>query len=92
YQWSLKNNGKKRAANADIQFEQLQKLMKGKKLKDTVIAVVDTGVDHTLADLSGSVKKDEGYNYVGRTADAMDDNGHGTHVSGIIAAAKDNHF
>ncbi len=58
YQWSLKNNGKNRAANADIQFEQLQKLMKGKKLRDTVIAVVDTGVDHTLAaDLSGSVKK-----------------------------------
>lgn len=92
YQWSLKNNGKNRAANADIQFEQLQKLMKGKKLRDTVIAVVDTGVDHTLADLSGSVKKDEGYNYIGRTADAMDDNGHGTHVSGIIAAAQDNHF
>jgi hypothetical protein len=71
YQWSLKNNGKNRAANADIQFEQLQKLMKGKKLRDTVIAVVDTGVDHTLADLSGSVKKDEGYNYISRTADEM---------------------
>lgn len=92
YQWSLKNNGKDRSANADIQFEKLQKLLNGKALNETVIAVVDTGVDHTLADLSGAVKKDEGYNYIGRNTNAMDDNGHGTHVSGIIAAAADNHY
>ncbi|MGR3207576.1 S8 family serine peptidase [Bacillus glycinifermentans] len=92
YQWSLKNNGKDRAANADIQFEKLQKLLNGKALNETVIAVVDTGVDHTLADLSGAVKNDEGYNYIGRNTNALDDNGHGTHVSGIISAAADNYY
>ncbi|MEC1502737.1 Ig-like domain-containing protein [Bacillus sonorensis] len=92
YQWSLKNNGKDRAANADIQFEKLQKLLNGKTLNETVIAVVDTGVDHTLADLNGVVKHEEGYNYIGRNTNAIDDNGHGTHVSGIIAAAADNHY
>ncbi|MDR4935252.1 S8 family serine peptidase [Rossellomorea marisflavi] len=89
YQWSLKNNDKK---GGDIGYEALSKLLKGKKLPDTIIAVADTGVDHTLADLSGNVLVDKGYNFVDSTNDAMDDNGHGTHVSSIIAAKQDNDY
>lgn len=89
HQWSL-NNGEKKGS--DIGFEALEKLLKNKKLDKTVIAVADTGVDHTLADLSGNVLVDKGYNFVDRNDDAMDDNGHGTHVSSIIAAKSDNHY
>ncbi|MGM0754180.1 MAG: cell wall-binding repeat-containing protein [Bacillota bacterium] len=93
YQWSLKNNGDNGGTpDADIQYEQLQELLKEKDLEDTVIAVVDTGVDHTLADLSSTVLTNDGYNFVGRNSDAMDDHGHGTHVSGIIAAEANNHY
>ncbi|UXH43348.1 cell wall-binding repeat-containing protein [Rossellomorea vietnamensis] len=93
YQWSLDNKGDNGGTpDADIQYEELQELLKDKTLKDTVIAVVDTGVDHTLADLSNVVLKEDGYNFVGRNSDAMDDHGHGTHVSGIIAAEANNHY
>jgi cell wall-associated protease len=61
-------------------------------MNDTVIAVVDTGVDHTLADLNSKVLADNGYNFIGKNSNAMDDHGHGTHVSGIIAAENNNHY
>lgn len=93
YQWSLKNDGSGHGiADADIQFEKLQELLNGQPLNETIIAVVDTGIDYTLADLSGSVLADEGYNFINNNSNAMDDNGHGTHVSGIIAAEGNNQF
>lgn len=48
------------------------------------VGVVDTGIDYTHPDLSLNYKG--GYNFINKTNDPMDDNGHGTHVSGIIAA------
>lgn len=93
YQWSLKNSGQTSGnKGADIQYESLYKLQKVIKPKETLIAVVDTGVDSTLADLKNTVKTQSGYNYVSNTKDATDDNGHGTHVSGIIAASVDNNY
>ena len=89
YQWSLKNQDKE---NADIGYEQLEKLLSGKNLSPTVIAVADTGVDHTLADLSDRVLVEKGKNFVDRSENTMDDNGHGTHVSSIITANSDNHY
>ncbi|MEW5762929.1 MAG: S8 family serine peptidase [Bacillota bacterium] len=50
-----------------------------------VVAVLDSGVDYNHPDLQGQVVK--GYDFVNSDADPMDDNGHGTHVAGIIAAA-----
>ncbi len=53
-----------------------------------VVAVVDTGVDPDHPDLSGRVAI--GYNAFNQTADARDDNGHGTHVAGILGAVTNN--
>ncbi|HAN03683.1 MAG: hypothetical protein A2X29_00505 [Elusimicrobia bacterium GWA2_64_40] len=52
------------------------------------VAVVDTGVDYNHPDLAPNYKG--GYNAVTPGASPLDDQGHGTHVSGTIAAVKDN--
>lgn len=52
------------------------------------VAVIDTGVDDTHPDLAGHVVLYK--NYVNTSASAKDDNGHGTHVAGIIAATRNN--
>ncbi len=50
------------------------------------VAVVDTGIDYRHPDLTGNFAG--GYDFVNNDADPMDDNGHGTHVSGTIAAVR----
>lgn len=54
-----------------------------------VVAVLDTGIDYTHPDLGGGFgpghKVVAGYDLINGDADPMDDNGHGTHVAGIIA-------
>ncbi|MEU6846544.1 S8 family peptidase [Streptomyces sp. NPDC046716] len=55
---------------------------------DTVIAVVDTGVDEDHPDLKGRLV--DGHDFVDNDDDPKDLNGHGTHVSGIAAAHTDN--
>ncbi|MFC6065537.1 S8 family serine peptidase [Streptomyces ochraceiscleroticus] len=55
---------------------------------DTVIAVVDTGVDLGHPDLESRLVR--GTDIVDGDSDPMDHNGHGTHVAGIAAAATDN--
>lgn len=53
------------------------------------VAVIDSGVDLRHPDLIGQVR-DDGYDFVDNDPDPSDENGHGTHVAGIIAAADDN--
>jgi len=48
------------------------------------VAILDTGVDASHADLSGVVVP--GKNMIAGTSDTSDDNGHGTAMAGIVAA------
>jgi hypothetical protein len=52
------------------------------------VAVIDTGIEMTHPDLQGKVTK--GYDFVNDKDSPEDDNGHGTHVSGIVIAARNN--
>ncbi|GGI12659.1 S8 family serine peptidase [Gottfriedia solisilvae] len=58
--------------------------------KGVTVAVIDTGVDYDHPDLGGALgsghKVVGGYDFVNNDNDPMDDNGHGTHVAGIIGA------
>lgn len=49
--------------------------------------IIDTGIDLDHPDLTVSTTK--GYNFIAKTQIADDDNGHGSHCAGIVAA-KDN--
>ena len=54
------------------------------------VAIIDTGIDLNHPDLAGKV--DGGYSAITKTEkpeDYQDDNGHGTHVSGTVAALRD---
>ncbi len=55
---------------------------------DILVAVVDTGADMNHPDLQNKVLP--GWDFVNDDNDPSDDNGHGTHVTGIIAAATNN--
>ena len=52
------------------------------------VAIIDTGIDYNSPELKAVYKG--GTNLVDGTNDPLDNNGHGTHVAGIIAAADDN--
>ncbi|HEV8113725.1 MAG TPA: S8 family peptidase [Planctomycetota bacterium] len=52
------------------------------------IAILDTGVDLTHAEFAGRLLP--GFDFVHQVANPADDNGHGTHVTGIAAAAMNN--
>ncbi|MGP1909985.1 Ig-like domain-containing protein [Metabacillus sp. JX24] len=93
YHWSLENTGQNEGApGADIDFLGLEKLLKGMKLTNTLISVVDTGTNYTLQDLQSVTRKDLGKDFVNQDGDAMDDNDHGTHVAGTIAAVNNNFY
>lgn len=49
------------------------------------VAVVDTGIDYKHPDLQA--RYIGGYDFVNKDSDPFDDNGHGTHVSGIVLAS-----
>ena len=55
---------------------------------EIVVAVIDSGVDYTHEELRDRVIN--GYDFSDRDNDSMDEDGHGTHVTGIIAAAGNN--
>ncbi|WP_254660860.1 S8 family peptidase [Bacillus sp. FJAT-27225] len=52
--------------------------------KDIVVGVIDTGIDYNHPDLKENYAF--GKSFVPGYEDAMDENGHGTHVAGAIAA------
>lgn len=106
YQWGLENTGQKIPSYsidgnqsdvegkkaADINYRSLINSVDDKKLKNTVIAVIDSGINHELADFKGNVDISKGYNFVNDTKDVMDTFGHGTHVAGVINAKANNGY
>lgn len=76
YQWNL----------PVIQTESGWDLTRGDE--SIVIAIVDTGVDLNHPDLKNRLV--EGYNVIENNNYPDDDNGHGTHVAGIIASETNN--
>jgi hypothetical protein len=56
----------------------------GNKGAGMKVAVIDTGIDYDHPDLAANYAG--GYDFVNLDNDPRDDNGHGTHVSGIIAS------
>jgi len=86
-QWALNNTGQTGGtADADIDAPEAWDVITGST--GILIAVVDTGVDYTHPDLSdGRVRTDIDRDFVNNDNAARDDQGHGTHVAGIIAAA-----
>ncbi len=77
YQWGVFTTGANRAWDREIGTT-----------SPVTVAVLDTGVDLQHPDLKGRVSK--GRNIVDNTDDPSDDNSHGTHVAGIIAASANN--
>lgn len=53
------------------------------------VAILDTGVDLQHPDLTGKFTS-YGYDFVNSDSNPDDDNGHGTHVGGIVGAKTDN--
>jgi subtilisin family serine protease len=51
---------------------------------DVKVAVIDTGIDYTHPELRSNFGSEKGHNFV-NGKEPYDDNGHGTHVAGIIA-------
>ena len=71
YPWGVKK------IDADIVWPKTQ----GKGVR---VAVLDTGVDAGHPNLDGNIKK--GVSFVENVTSDRDDNGHGTHCAGIVAA------
>ncbi|MCX6112418.1 MAG: S8 family serine peptidase [Proteobacteria bacterium] len=61
-----------------------------------VVAILDTGVNYNHSDLNsnmwngGTSYPNHGYDFVNSDTNPMDDNGHGTHLAGIIGAVGNN--
>jgi subtilisin family serine protease len=121
--WALNNTGQLHAVtdsaggsgasprsgttDADIDAPEAWDVQKG---NNTVVAVLDTGIDASHPDLStqlwtnlgeipsngvdddlnGRTDDVRGWDFVNNDNNPSDDNGHGTHVAGTIAAALDN--
>lgn len=53
------------------------------------MAIIDSGVDYQHDDIENSLwlnsKGEVGYNFLSQTPDPFDDEGHGTHIAGIVA-------
>jgi subtilisin family serine protease len=101
--WGLRNTGQSvnstsGVAGADIEAEPAWTVTTGGA--GVVVGVVDTGVDYNHPDLAANVWSNpgvagcgagtRGYNAITNSCNPMDDNNHGTHVSGTIGAVGNN--
>lgn len=102
YQWGLYNKGQKLYRDIDdihpetryskegydVQWKELQNILKGKNRKETIVAIIDSGLSVSHEDIKDNALK--GFNFAAPNEQMQhlvnDDIGHGTHIAGIIAA------
>ncbi|MFN0122324.1 MAG: S8 family serine peptidase [Blastocatellia bacterium] len=111
-QWALNNTAQNGGApGADIRAQAGWQKSRGDK--NTIVAVIDTGIDHNHADLRDNLYENKrerngqagvdddgngftddvnGWNFVAANANIADDQGHGTAMAGLIAAAGNNNM
>ena len=97
-QWALRNTGQNGGQfGADINAGAAWETTTGSK--DTVIAVIDSGIDFTHSDLKNNQWTNlnpspngdvHGWDYIADNGEIKDEQGHGTAVAGIIAAEGNN--
>ncbi len=93
-QWHLNNYGQNGGvADADVDAPESWDVVR--EAPAVIVAVLDSGIRWTHEDLTDNLwrnPKDQspGLNVVGRSHDPWDDNGHGTHVAGLIGAVGNN--
>ncbi len=84
--------------NASCAWDRSDKLPAASSDKP-VVAVIDTGIDTSHEDLQGLIwtnpgniglRGEHGYNFLDDSDVLIDDEGHGTHCAGIIAAQRNN--
>lgn len=90
FMWGLNNTGQGGGTpDIDINAPEAWDISVGSR--DVLVAVVDTGIDYTHPELDdGRVRTDIDRDFINNDFDAFDDNQHGTHVAGTIAAETNN--
>ncbi len=96
FQWAIDNQGQNKGTKGLDVKPQQQVLDAAMGDEECVIALVDTGMDYTHEDLKNVVWTNpiqtnqlrgiHGYDFINQDTDPMDDNGHGSHCAGIMAA------
>lgn len=93
-QWALNNYGQNGGLpGADVDAPAAWDVQR--TASNVIVAIVDSGIRHTHEDLAGNVWTNPadgtpGFNALTGNHDPWDDNGHGTHLAGIIGAVTDN--
>lgn len=99
YKWDLDNDGQlyqsdgtvvtqTGAADADMDWREAYEHLGGQTGGSAVVGIMDTGILADHEDLAGRINAQ--YDFHAGDGDAADDDGHGTHVAGIVAASSDN--
>jgi hypothetical protein len=89
-QWSLNNTGQSGGlSGADIDMPKAWAMERGNP--GVIVAIIDSGVDHTHPDLAPNMWEGIGYNFVDDRETIVPDN-HGTQSAGIVAAATNNNI
>ncbi len=92
--WGLRNTGQTEGLpGADIEAPAAWDITSGRP--ETIVAVIDTGVDYNHPDLRDNILRDAngavvGYDFANDDPNPMDDNNHGTHVAGTVGAVAGN--
>jgi subtilisin family serine protease len=79
-------NGITGTADADIDAPEAWDILSDSS--SVTVAVIDTGIDSAHPDISANLTS--GYDFIRNDNDPDDENGHGTHVAGILGAVGNN--